>query len=160
MARIRQPLTPSRGLSLINNLISGTEYEERLVQWKQKYTVNTLPTVSRGYWYSFMKRNRHRIVSKRGQKYELDRQNWTTYANFADMYNHCAIEMEHAGVAKRLDKLIWMTKDGVECNVDDAYGCRVTHTITRPEMCLCGDEVGANICMAGDGHVGGLENYF
>ena len=155
MARIRQPLTPSRGLSLINNLISGTEYEERLVQWKQKYTVNTLPTVSRGYWYSFMKRNRHRIVSKRGQKYELDRQNWTTYANFADMYNHCAIEMEHAGVAKRLDKPIWMTKDGVECNVDDAYGCRVTHTITRPEMCLCSDKVGKNICMAGDGHVSG-----
>ena len=46
-------------------------------------------------------------------------------------------------------------KDGVECNVDDVNGCRVTHTITRPEMCLCGDEVGGNICMAGDGHVGG-----
>jgi len=155
MARIRQPLTPSKGLSLINNLISGTEYEDRLVKWKQKYTVNSLPTVSRGYWYSFMKRNRHRIVSKRGQKYELDRQNWTTYANFADMYNHCSHEMEHAGVAKRLEEPTWMTRDGVQCTADDAYGCKVTHAIIRPEMCLCGDEVGGNICMAGDGHIGG-----
>ena len=155
MARIRQPLTPSKGLALINNLISGTEYEDTLVKWKQKYTLNALPTLSRGYWYSFMKRNRHRIVSKRGQKYELDRQNWTTYANFADMYNHCALEMEHAGVAKRLEEPIWMTRDGVQCTVDDAYGCKVTHAIIRPDMCLCGDEVGGNICMAGDGHVGG-----
>ena len=142
MARIRQPLTPSKGLSLINNLISGTEYEDRLVQWKKKYTLNALPTVSRGYWYKFMKRNQHRIVSKRGQKYELDRQNWTTYANFADMYKHCAVEMEHAGVAQRLEEPVWMTRDGVQCNVDDAYGCKVTHAIIRPEMCLCGDEVG------------------
>ena len=155
MARIRQPLTPSKGLSLINNLISGTEYEDRLVKWKQKYTVNSLPTVSRGYWYSFMKRNRHRIVSKRGQKYELDRQNWTTYANFADMYSHCSHEMEHAGVTKRLEKPIWMTREGIECTAYDAYGCKVTHAIIRPEMCLCGDEVGGNICMAGDGHIGG-----
>ena len=145
MARIRQPLSPSKGLSLINNLISGTEYEDRLVKWKQKYTVNTLPTVSRGYWYSFMKRNQHRIVSKRGQKYELDRQNWTTYANFAVMYKHCALEMEHAGVSKRLDEPIWMIRDGVECTANDAYGCKVTHAIIRPEMCLCGDEVGGNI---------------
>ena len=155
MARIRQPLTPSKGLSLINDLISGTEYEDKLVKWKEKYTVNSLPTVSRGYWYSFMKRNRDRIVSKRGQKYELDRQNWTTYANFADMYSHCALEMEQAGVAKKLDAPIWMTREGVECDADNAYGCKVTHTIIRPEMCLCGDEVGGNICMAGDGHVGG-----
>ncbi len=36
MARIRQPLSLSKGLSLINNLlISGTEYEDRLVKWKQ-----------------------------------------------------------------------------------------------------------------------------
>ena len=142
MGRIRQPLTPSKGLSLINNLISGTEYEDRLVKWKQKYTVNSLPTVSRGYWYSFMKRNRHRIVSKRGQKYELDWQNRTTYANFSDMYNHCSHEMEHAGVAKRLEEPTWMTRDGVQCTADDAYGCKVTHAIIRPEMCLCGDEVG------------------
>ena len=50
--------------------------------------------------------------------------------------------MEHAGVAKRLDKPIWMTKDGVEYNINDAYGFKVTHRIIRPEMCLCGDEVG------------------
>ena len=155
MARIRQPLSPTKGLSLINDLIRGTAYEKKLVEWKSRYTVNALPTVSSGYWYSFMKRNCHQIVSKRGQKYELDRQNWTTYANFADMYNHCIDEMEHAGVAKKLHQPIWMTKEGIVCDVDNAYGGKVTHNIIRPDMCLCGDEVGGNICMAGDGHVGG-----
>ena len=53
------------------------------------------------------------------------------------------------------DLPIWMTRDGVDCTANDAYGCKVTHAIIRPEMCLCGDEVGGNICMAGDGHVGG-----
>ena len=71
------------------------------------------------------------------------------------MYNHYVLEMEHAGVSKRLDEPIWMTRDGVDCTANDAYGCKVTHAIIRPEMCLCGDEVGGNICMAGDGHVGG-----
>ena len=154
-ARIRQPLTPSKGLSLINDLIEGTEYQDRLVKWKRKFTVNAVNSVGRGYWYSFMKRNRNKISSKRGQKYELDRQNWTTYANFADMYDHCVIEMEQAGVAKKLDEPTWMTKEGQECDPENAFGCKVTHQIVRPDMCLCGDEVGGNICMAGDGHVGG-----
>ena len=56
---------------------------------------------------------------------------------------------------KKLDKPIWMMKDGVKCAVDYEYGCRVTHTSNTPEMCLFGDEVGGNICMAGDGHIGG-----
>ena len=155
MAMIRQPLTPSKGLSLINDLINGTTLQEKLVKWKQKYTVNDDNTVSRGYWYSFMRRNRHKIVSKRGQKYELDRQNWTTYANFAHMYNHCAIEMEQAGVARNVEDPVWMNREGHVCTSDEAFGCKVTHEIIRPDMCICGDEVGGNICMAGDGHVGG-----
>ncbi len=48
-----------------------------------------------------------------------------------------------------------MTRDKVQCTLDDAYGCKVTHAIIRPEMCLCGDEVGGNICITGYGHVGG-----
>ena len=49
-----------------------------------------------------MKWNKHRLVSKRGQKYSLDRQNWTTYHNFIHMYEHRYEEMVSAGVAERL----------------------------------------------------------
>ena len=37
----------------------------------------------------------------------------------------------------------------------NSLGCKVTHQNIRPDMCTCGDEVGGNISMMGDGHVGG-----
>ena len=49
-----------------------------------------------------MRRNGDQIVSRRGQKYELDRASWTTYRNFKDMYVHNYAQMEVAGVAKLL----------------------------------------------------------
>ena len=50
-----------------------------------------------------MKRNVSQIRYKRGQKYELDRESWNTYANFHDMYTHNYTEMVEAGVEKLLD---------------------------------------------------------
>ena len=41
------------------------------------------------------------------------------------------------------------------CMEKDALGCKVTHDILRPDMCIVGDEVGGNISMKGDGHAGG-----
>ena len=43
-------------------------------------------------------------------------------------------------------------------NIADEYyalGCKVTHDIIRPNMCVVGNEVGANISMKCDGHAGG-----
>ena len=37
----------------------------------------------------------------------------------------------------------------------DAYGCKVTHKVISPDMCIYGDEVGGNLSMKEDGHVGG-----
>ena len=155
MARMRQCLTPSRALSLINSLIKDTPIQEELVAWKATNTPNTSGVVGKGYWRSFLKRNKNKIVSKRGQKYELNRQNWTTYANFVHMYNNVINEMVEAGVAERLDEAVWMDRDGNVCLEDSAFGCKVQHKIVRPDMCICGDEVGGNISMKGDGHVGG-----
>jgi hypothetical protein len=36
MAKIRQPLNVSEGLSLANSLIEGTEWEEKVVEFKSK----------------------------------------------------------------------------------------------------------------------------
>ena len=102
-----------------------------------------------------MKRHNHRLVSRRGQKYELDRQKWTTYSNFNDMYRHIIDEMVSAGVAKELDEPVWMDREGNVVGKSNSLGCKVTHQITRPDMCICGDEVGGNISMTGDGHVSG-----
>jgi len=55
-------------------------------------------TVGKKYWRNFMRRHGDKIQSKRGQNYSLDRTNWSTYANFGDMYDHNIEEMKVAGV--------------------------------------------------------------
>ena len=156
LAEIRQCLTPSKGLALINSLISEQPIQKELVEWKKRYSNNEDGSVGKNYWRSFLKRNSHRIVSKRGQKYELDRQNWTTYANFVNMYDQCIDQMVRVGVAKKRDKAVWMDKSGnVVRDESHAFGCKVTHDLIHPDWCLVGDEVGGNISMKGDGHVGG-----
>ena len=155
MARIRQSITPSKGLMLVNSLIKGMPIQKELVKWKRKFSNDTLGTVGKGYWDRFIIRNKHKLVSKRGQKYELNRQKWTTYCNFVDMYQHAIQEMVDAGVAKKLDEPVWITHDGKLCVEREAFGCKVTHELIKPHLCICGDEVGGNLCMKGDGHIGG-----
>ena len=41
MARIRQPLTPSEGLQLVNSLIDGMPIQQELIKWKQKFSTNS-----------------------------------------------------------------------------------------------------------------------
>ena len=78
-----------------------------------------------------MKRQGHEKMSSRGQKYELNRQNWTTDQNFKLMYKHVMIdEMVHAGIAKKLEVPIWMDRYGNECSQDETLGYKVTHHIT------------------------------
>ena len=122
MARIRQCLSPSRGLALVNSLIDNQPIQQRLIEWKRKYSSNCDGTVGYKYWRGLMKRNKHRLVSKRGQKYSLDRQNWTTYHNFLHMYEHTYDEMVSAGVAECLTEPMWMDENGNECDEKDSYG--------------------------------------
>ena len=63
--------------------------------------------------------------------------------------------MVDAGVAAELDEPVWMDRDGNECSESNAYGCKVTHKLVQPDMCICGDEVGGNLSMKGDGNEGG-----
>jgi len=156
MARIRQCLTPSTGLQLVNSLIKDTTTQKDLLEWKKRGNSNNMEGyLRRGYWRRFMARNKEKIVSKRGQKYELNRQNWTTYANFVHMYDHCINEMVEAVVAAKLHEPVWMDRYCKICDERNAYGCKVDHKLIRPDMCICGDEVGGSISMKGDGHVGG-----
>ena len=63
--------------------------------------------------------------------------------------------MEEAGVAERKDTPVWMDRSGDKVTEMDSLGCKVTHKLLRPDMCLVGNEVGGNINILGDGQVGG-----
>jgi len=99
MCRCRQPLTTSEGLVLVNSLIKGTKYETMVSEFQTKNCGGTIKNtttkgeVGESYWSAFMKRNQHRIVNKRGEKFASSRADWSTYENFEKMYDHIYDEM-------------------------------------------------------------------
>ena len=110
MAQVRQCVNPPKVLWLVNALNKDQPLPQDLINnCKQKYSHGVDAEVGHAYWRAFMKRNKSRIVSKHGQKYILDRQKWSKYANFFDMYNHCIYELVDAGVAEKYDEPKWLT---------------------------------------------------
>ena len=67
------------------------------------------------------------------------------------MYEHVIQEMVDTKVSKKLDIPVWQDKYGNKCAEADAFGCKVTHKITKLDWCLVGDKVGGNLSMKGDG---------
>ena len=105
----------------------------------------TSPVLGKKYWTLFKKRWSHKLVSKRGQKFALDRSNALTYSNVRQMYDQVYTCMVDAGVARCSKELS-----------DDYVGpLRTKYHLTHPEMCLVVDEVGSNSSQRGDGHIGG-----
>ena len=133
LAESHQYRTPSKGLALINSLISEQPIQKELVECKKRYSNNEDGSVGKKYWRSFLKRIYHRIVSKRGQKYELNQQNWTTYSNFVKIYDQCIDQMVQAGVAKQRYEAGWMDKSSnIVSDESHACGCKVTHDLIHP----------------------------
>ena len=139
MAKIWQCLTPTEAIQLINSLIDGTQVQKDLVEFKKKYSHGKDGTVGYGYWRHFKKRNKHLIRSKRDAKYELNCANWSTYANFKQMYDQVYEQMEDAGAAVKLSLPRWMDRVGNDVSKEDAVGFQVTHNLKYPEMCIVMD---------------------
>ena len=57
---------------------------------------------------------------------------------------------------KKLEEPECQDKDGNRVEFEsEAYGYKVASKITRPDIVLLGDEIGANLDMTGDRHMGG-----
>jgi len=155
MAQLRQCVTPSQAIQLINEMIKGTDAQRNLIAWKRKYSFGSSGDVGSQYWRNLKKRNTDKICSKKGQKYELDRACWSTFANFSQMYTQVYEQMVEAKVSIELPDPVWMNDDGKGVLEEEATGCKVTHDLEHPEMCIVMDEVGGSISQKGDGNKGG-----
>ncbi len=69
-------------------------------------------TIGSGWWYGFLRRNGHRIVTQQGEKFAVDRSDWTTLDNIAQMYDIIYDEMMDASVAEKLDTIVFMNEKG------------------------------------------------
>ena len=113
MARIRQSLTPSQAIQLINSMIVGTSVQRELVKFKDKYSHGGEGgCVGQGYWAGFKKRNWHLILLKQGQKYELDCASWSTYSNFSQIYRQVYEQMVEVKLAIEMDTPEWQDASG------------------------------------------------
>ena len=72
----------------MKNIIDGTLVQVNLVEWKLNNGCygDSLGKVGTGYWRGFRKRKKDKFVSKKGLTFEIDRESWSTYANFNQMY--------------------------------------------------------------------------
>ena len=147
MASIRRCLSSSECIALANDLIAGTELESTIIQWKKRRTeyFEGSPVLGKKYWALFKKRWAHKLVTKRGQKFAMDRSNALTFANVKKMYDEVYKCMADAGVARLLN----------EPSSHYQGLLKTPYHLTHPEMCLVVDEVGSNISQRGDGHIGG-----
>ena len=111
--------------------------------------------LGRSYWNQCEQMNPYRIVSNRGQKYEMDRDKWTTHHNFSNMYDYVIEEMCEASVAEKLDSPVWMNKDDEEYQLSEVFGCKVVHHIKYSDISIAGDEVGGNSSQKDDSYIAG-----
>jgi hypothetical protein len=76
MAKMRQPLNISEGLSLANSLIKGTEWKDVVVNFKHNRGWNTIdengnrkPVLGQKWYKSFWQRHSH-LLEKRGTSFQ------------------------------------------------------------------------------------------
>lgn len=165
MANIRQPMRRCEIIELANGLLSGTELQCKLVQWKTKHapqhssgkTDEQLGTIGSGYFDGFMKRYSHLSDSKKGRRFGCDRSEWSSPEYLKQMYTHIYSLWVKAGVAHKVIPSVFYTKEGkvVSAHHPDVYGEPSEIHVTNPSFILFGDETGINTCMKEDGNRGG-----
>ena len=107
------------------------------------------------FWNRFNISYKDRIVSKKGEKFELDRSNWKNDANFKLTHENIGAEMVEASIAVEFDEHVWMDSDGYIFDKKDSMGFIVTHSMNHFDYFIVADELGGNVSQKGDVRVGG-----
>ncbi len=162
LAKMRQPLNLSEGLSLANALVEGTEWEEVVVEFKKKRGWNPVdensqkkPILGPKWYKNFWKRHSHLLEKKKGHKFSKDRAEWSIHRNFVQMYDEVYDAMERAGVAEKLCEPMWVDEKQHAVDEENCFGRQATHLLLRPDYVVFVDEVGCNTSQEGDGARGG-----
>jgi hypothetical protein len=109
MAKLRQPLNISEGLSLANSLVEGTKWEDTVVNFKVNRGWN--PIDEQGNKKPILGKKWYNNFWKKGHKFSKDRSEWSIHRNFVQMYDKVYEAMETAGVAKSYQNQCGSTKN-------------------------------------------------
>ena len=152
MAEARRCLQASECISLANDLIKGTELEKKIIDRKRKnmeWCDEHTPVLGKKYWQLFNRRWKHKLVSRRGQKFAIERNNSLTYRNVKKMYDEVYSALVESGNAIKTQ----------QCTSKYNGVFKTHYHLTHPQNCLVVDEVGSDTSQKGDGHIAGAKYY-
>jgi hypothetical protein len=121
----------------------GAEGEENLGQ------------VGRSYWTGFMRRHGDRLVTKRGERFASNRNDWSKHAYIKQMYDVIYDEYVVANIARIRETPVYLDRSGNEVEEKDKFGEATDLDIMHPDYILFGDETGCNTSQRKDGHQAG-----
>jgi hypothetical protein len=127
LAAMRQPVTPTDALALINSMISTSNLSNAIVAWKKKHLPGTFDddrsaVLGKKYWQNFKKRHPE-IKQKKAVRFDANREDWCNTDNFVSMYHHVYSAMVKSKVAIELDEEVWVKLDGtITQNEEESSG--------------------------------------
>ncbi len=152
-SRLGNNLSQSDTIAMANELIQGTVYEQRLIDWKKKNNPATKiklrddpdfvvkPDVSFGWYRGFCKRYPE-IEAKRSRNVKHYRTTWSTYAMLDDMYSLVYELFYKWGLSRKLDEPHYQDMNGRRVSKENALGCLVEYELIHPDRILTMDETG------------------
>ena len=164
LSAMRQPLTASGALTVINSLVETSNMQGEIMKWK----ANNLPDekddeegrtnqayLGAAYWRNFKKRHPE-LKTKRAVRFDSKREDWCNYDNFKKMYDCVYAAMVNGRVAIQLEEEVMVRSDGtITSEEKEMVGRPTKFLLTRPEFVFFVDEVGCNTSQKSDGHNGG-----
>jgi hypothetical protein len=157
LLNIGQPLTKGQLISLAESLIDGTDFQERMIDFKCNRKIFKRKQVSGSVvgsrWYElFLRRHSNVLKRTKGRVRDVNRHNWCTYENFEIMYENVYDAMVEAKVAVKVDHPILYDAYGNEVlDPDCADGLSTKYKLVKPENVLFVDETGKNTNQKSDG---------
>jgi hypothetical protein len=128
LADMRTPITTVQGQELANSLISGTNVENEIMEWKgnnchaykhASVSGHESKKLGLGYWRSFLWRKRTLNQNKKSVKFDNKCAEWCTYENIQEMYEEIYQNLCGAGLACKHPEPLWKYNNGkVYCGSD------------------------------------------
>jgi len=142
--KMGNPLTKTTIIELANDLISETEYTEKIKDCKELRKLNSIEKLGDTWYQGFMSQFSEQLTRSGTTIKDSKRNTWVTQENFQNMYESVYEATVSAGVAKKEEE-----------EINYGTGLPSRYRLTKPEYVLFVDETGFNTNQLNDGRVGG-----
>ena len=125
----------------MNDMMENTNSKQKLIEFQQSRRLGAYGfekgKVTSGWWRGFLRRNKDKLVTKRGENFALNRHDWTTLPNIRQMYKVIYDEMVDACIAVSLQIPIFTDINGIpEDHETKRFWLAQPIKITKPEWIL------------------------